>query len=56
MLKSEVIEKSLILKLLLADKGGRYVMLALLAAMVLVPALNLLMPEGSFLHLSLIHI
>ncbi|USA44838.1 urea ABC transporter permease subunit UrtC [Spongiibacter taiwanensis] len=46
-----MMEKSLLLKLLLSDRGGRYVMLTLLAAMVLVPALNLLMPAGSFLHI-----
>lgn len=50
-MKSELMEKSLLLKLLLSDRGGRYVMLTLLAAMVLVPALNLLMPAGSFLHI-----
>lgn len=50
-MKSELMQKSLLLKLLLSDRGGRYVMLTLLAAMVLVPALNLLMPAGSLLHI-----
>nr|WP_269620232.1 urea ABC transporter permease subunit UrtC [Marortus sp. BJYM1] len=43
-------EHSAIGRLLLADKAGRYLIAVLLAAMVLVPLCNLIMPEGSFLY------
>jgi len=41
---------SLLYTLVLNDKVGRYVIAALLAMMVLVPLLNLVVPQGSFLH------
>ncbi|AMO70237.1 urea ABC transporter permease subunit UrtC [Zhongshania aliphaticivorans] len=44
-------ERSAIGRLLLADKAGSYLLMVLFAAMVLVPLCNLLMPEGSLLHI-----
>jgi urea transport system permease protein len=51
MMNNAFMQKSVLLKLLLADRGGRFVMLAVLAAMVLVPASNLLLPADSLLHI-----
>ena len=51
MLNTKIFERSAIGRLLLADKAGSYLLMALFAAMVLVPLCNLLMPEGSFLHI-----
>ncbi|QQD18074.1 urea ABC transporter permease subunit UrtC [Spongiibacter nanhainus] len=45
-----VFQRSAIGRLLMADKAGRYLVFALLAVAVLVPFLNLVMPEGSLLH------
>ena len=45
-----VFQRSAIGRLLMADKAGRYLGFALLAVAVLVPFLNLVMPEGSLLH------
>ena len=38
------------LSIVLAETGGRVLLGLLLAAAILVPASNLLLPEGSFLH------
>jgi urea transport system permease protein len=51
MLNTKIFERSAIGRLLLADKAGSYLLMVLFAAMVLVPLCNLLMPEGSFLHI-----
>ncbi|WP_373091774.1 urea ABC transporter permease subunit UrtC [Zhongshania sp.] len=51
MLNTKIFERSAIGRLLLADKAGSYLLMALFAAMVLVPLCNLLMPEGSLLHI-----
>lgn len=45
-----VFQRSAIGRLLMADKAGRYLVGALLVVAVLVPFLNLVMPEGSLLH------
>ena len=45
-----VFQRSAIGRLLMADAAGRYLVFALLAVAVLVPFLNLVMPEGSLLH------
>ena len=45
-----VFQRSAIGRLLMADTAGRYLVFALLAVAVLVPFLNLVMPEGSLLH------
>ena len=45
-------KNSLFYKLITSDTYGRYVMGILLATIVLVPFLNLVMPEGSALHVS----
>ncbi|WP_435056058.1 urea ABC transporter permease subunit UrtC [Zhongshania aquatica] len=50
MINTKIFEHSAIGRLLLADKAGRYLIAVLLAAMVLVPLCNLIMPEGSFLY------
>ncbi|WP_373097303.1 urea ABC transporter permease subunit UrtC [Zhongshania sp.] len=51
MLNTKIFERSAIGRLLLADKAGSYLLMVLFAAMVLVPLCNLLMPEGSLLHI-----
>jgi urea transport system permease protein len=51
MLNTKIFERSAIGRLLLADKAGSYLLMVLFAAMVLVPLCNLLMLEGSFLHI-----
>jgi urea transport system permease protein len=51
MINTKIFERSAIGRLLLADKAGRYLIAVLLAAMVLVPLCNLIMPEGSFLYI-----
>ncbi|CAA0118241.1 urea ABC transporter permease subunit UrtC [Zhongshania aliphaticivorans] len=51
MINKTIFERSAIGRLLLADKAGRYLIGVLLAAMILVPLCNLLMPAGSFFHI-----
>jgi urea transport system permease protein len=51
MLNTKIFERSAIGRLLLADKAGSYLLKVLFAAMVLGPLCNLLMPEGSLLHI-----
>ena len=46
-----VFQQSLIGRLLKSDRAGTYMLGALLAMAVLVPFFNLVIPEGSFLHL-----
>jgi len=45
-----MLKNSILYSLVMHDKVGRYLLAALLATAFLVPLLNLLMPEGSFLH------
>lgn len=45
-----MLKHSLLYTLIMNDKVGRYVLAALLGLAIVVPFLNLVMPEGSFLH------
>ncbi|TVZ41225.1 urea transport system permease protein [Alteromonadaceae bacterium 2753L.S.0a.02] len=45
-----MLKHSLLYTLIMNDKVGRYVLTALLGLAIVVPFLNLVMPEGSFLH------
>lgn len=45
-------KNTMLYKLVYSDTYGRYVLALLLAGIVLVPFLNLVMPEGSFFHVS----
>lgn len=45
-----MLKHSILYTLIMNDKVGRYMIAVLLAAAFLVPLLNLVMPEGSFLH------
>jgi amino acid/amide ABC transporter membrane protein 2, HAAT family (TC 3.A.1.4.-) len=45
-----MLKNSILYTLIMNDKVGRYILAALLALAILVPILNIVMPEGSFLH------